>query len=270
MRYCGLRTGGDLRNLRDFHHGTGGVNDLYFWSLVVVVFLIGGTVKGVIGGGLPTIGIGLMSLVMPPAQAAALIVLPTFITNVWQSMGPNLFALLKRIWVLQVGICAGSVVSFGVLTGEDASLARAGLGLALIVYTVLGLTKTKFHLGPRGERWLALPVGLATGAIGAATGAFVLPAGPYLQAIGMVKDDLVQALGITYTVSTVALAAALAYGGAMNVSVAAPSVLALVVALIGMGIGQKIRARVREQTFLTLFYVGLLLIGIHLVLRTVL
>lgn len=246
------------------------MDSITIWLAIVAVFLLGGAVKGVIGGGLPTIGIGLMSLVLAPAEAAALIVLPTFITNVWQSMGPQLLALLKRIWVLQAGICIGSVFSFGILTGSDAGLARAGLGGALIAYSALGLSKARFHLSPRGERWLALPAGIVTGAIGSATGAFVLPAGPYLQAIGFKKDDLVQALGVTYTVSTVALAAALAHGGAMKVSVAAPSVLALIVALIGMAVGQRIRAKVREQTFLTLFYVGLLLIGLYLILRTVL
>jgi len=99
---------------------------------------------------------------------------------------------------------------------------------------------------------------------------FVVPSALYLQGIGLAKDDLVQALGITYTVSTVALAAVLAYGGAMHVAVAGPSVLALVVSLLGMKIGQMIRARVQEKTFLLLFFIGLLLIGLHLVLRTVL
>ena len=99
---------------------------------------------------------------------------------------------------------------------------------------------------------------------------FVIPAGLYLQAMGLGKDDLVQALGLTYTVSTVALGATLAHGGAMQASVAGPSALALAMALIGMALGQKVRARVREQTFLTLFFIGLLLIGSYLVLRVLL
>jgi uncharacterized membrane protein YfcA len=245
------------------------VPDISIWILIVAVFLLAGTVKGVIGGGLPTIGIGLMGLVIAPVEAAALIVLPTFITNVWQCIGPNFFPLLRRLWLMQVSICIGAVFSVGVLTGGG-DRARAGLGLALIVYAVLGLSKFRPRIGPRGERWLAVPVGLATGAVGAATGVFVVPSALYLQGIGLAKDDLVQALGITYTTSTVALAVVLFYGGAMHVAVAGPSVLALVVSLLGMKLGQAIRARVEEKTFLLLFFVGLLLIGLHLVLRTIL
>ena len=40
--------------------------------LVVVTFILAGTVKGVIGLGLPTVAMGLLGLAMPPAQAAAL------------------------------------------------------------------------------------------------------------------------------------------------------------------------------------------------------
>jgi uncharacterized membrane protein YfcA len=238
--------------------------------MIAAVFLLAGTVKGVIGGGLPTIGIGLMGLVIAPAQAAALIVLPSLITNIWQSTGTHFVVLLKRLWLVLAGICVGSYFTAGILTGSDAGIARAGLGLALIIYAAFGLSRIRFALSPSGERWLALPVGLATGAIGAATGVFVIPSGPYLQAIGLGKNDLVQGLGLTYTVSTIALGATLAHGGAIQTSVALPSALALVMALIGMALGQKIRARVREQTFLTMFFIGLMLIGGYLTLREVL
>ena len=50
---------------------------------VCSTFLLAGFVKGVIGLGLPTISMGLLSMVMPPAQAAAILVVPSFVTNAW-------------------------------------------------------------------------------------------------------------------------------------------------------------------------------------------
>lgn len=234
------------------------------------VFLFAGFVKGVIGGGLPTIGIGLMGLVIPPAHAAALIVLPSLITNIWQSFGRHFKPLMRRLWLLFVSICVGSLFGAGVMTGADAGLARAGLGVTLLIYATLGLLKVRFHLDPRGERRFVIPIGLMTGAIGAATGVFVIPSGPFLQAIGLNKDELVQALGLTYLVSTVALAGALFHGGAMQSSVAVPSVVALVASMAGMAVGQRFRARLHEQMFLRLFYIGLLVVGGYMVLRAVL
>ena len=55
-----------------------------FWLLFVAIFLLAGLVKGVIGMGLPTVAMGLLALVLPPAEAAAIVVVPSLVTNVWQ------------------------------------------------------------------------------------------------------------------------------------------------------------------------------------------
>src|SRR5262245_4778929 len=56
---------------------------------VAAVFALAGLVKGVIGMGLPTVSMGLLAVVMSPLEAAALLVLPSFLTNLWQMIaGP--------------------------------------------------------------------------------------------------------------------------------------------------------------------------------------
>ena len=42
-----------------------------------------------------------------------------------------------------------------------------------------------------------------------ATGIFAIPAVPYLHSLDLPKDELIQALGLSFTVSTIGLAAAL-------------------------------------------------------------
>jgi uncharacterized membrane protein YfcA len=88
-----------------------------------------------------------------------------------------------------------------------------------------------------------------------------------LQAIGLQKDDLVQALGLSFTVSTLSLAAALANGGALHTGQFVRSGIALAASLAGMGLGQFVRVRVRAERFRIYFFVGLLLLGAHLALR---
>jgi uncharacterized membrane protein YfcA len=111
-------------------------------------------------------------------------------------------------------------------------------------------------------------IGAVTGVVTASTGVYMIPSAPYLQAIGLKKDGLVQALGLSFTVSTLALAASLVRGGALQISVAGASLLALAPALLGMVLGQWVRARVRSETFRICFFVGSLLLGAHLMLRT--
>jgi uncharacterized membrane protein YfcA len=110
-------------------------------------------------------------------------------------------------------------------------------------------------------------IGLVTGLLTGATGVFVVPAVPYLQSLGLEKEELVQALGLSFTVSTVALAAALAWHGAFRIDNLALSTLAVVPALAGMWAGQIIRNRVSPATFRRWFLICLLVLGAEMVMK---
>ena len=238
-----------------------------FFVGATLVFLLAGFVKGVTGLGLPTVAIGLLSLAMPPAEAAALLVVPTLVTNAWQlAAGPNFMGLLRRLAAMMVAICAGTWAGGGLIV-TNAGAASAWLGAALILYAASGLLKLQLHVPKHAEPWLSPVIGAATGVVTAATGVLTIPAVPYLQAIGLDRDDLVQALGLSFTVSTVALAAALGRAGVLHLSVAGTSALALAPALAGMFGGQWLRTRIRPQVFRLWFLVALLLLGADLALR---
>ena len=237
-------------------------------AAIAGAFLLAGFVKGVIGLGLPTVSIGLLGLLMTPAQAAAILVVPSLVTNVWQAaVGGSLLALARRLWPLLAGTCIGTVIGVALLPRDDNGRATVWLGLALAIYAVLGLVKVQFSVPRHAETWLGLLMGTATGAITVATGIFVMPGTPYLQSMQFDRDRLVQALGLSFTVSTITLAAALAYTGHVQKSLAWPSIVALAAALVGMGLGQLTRGRIKAETFRLCFFVGLMLLGSHLALR---
>lgn len=242
--------------------------DPVLMTLITAVFLLAGFVKGVIGLGLPTISVGLLSLVMAPAQAASLLIVPSTITNI-QQMRPRatLIPLTKRLWPMLAGILAGTLAGGGMITSANAKWAVVGLGVSLIVYAGLGLAKVQFRVPPRQEGWLAPLVGAVTGLVTAATGVFVIPAVPYLQAIGMEKDELVQALGLSFFVSTLALAATLAGGDILAGELLWGSILTLIPALAGQFLGQAARARIDAGTFKRWFLMGLLALGLALAAR---
>ena len=52
--------------------------------LCILIFVLAGLTKGVLGLGLPTVAISLLALLMTPAEAAALLLIPSLLTNVWQ------------------------------------------------------------------------------------------------------------------------------------------------------------------------------------------
>ncbi|NYZ17099.1 sulfite exporter TauE/SafE family protein [Azospirillum sp. RWY-5-1] len=240
---------------------------LFLDAVVTATFLLAGLVKGVIGLGLPTVAVGLLSLVMTPAQAAATLVVPSLVTNLWQlAAGPGLRPLIARLWTMMLGIAVGTWAGSGLLTGDGAGLAARALGAALLLYAATGLTSRRLAVPRRLEPWLSPAVGVATGLVTGATGVFVIPAVPYLQAMGMERDALVQALGLSFTVSTLALAGALYGNGALPWSTAAASALAVLPALAGMGAGQWLRGRISAHLFRLCFLWGLLALGGHLLL----
>ena len=235
---------------------------------VAGAFLLAGLVKGVIGMGLPTVGIGLLGLVMSPAQAAAILIVPSLVTNIWQAIAGGAFLiLLKRLWPLLLGVCIGTFIGAVLLPSSNSGQATVWLGVALAVYALLGLFKVHFSVPPRTEVWLGLLVGIVTGAVTVATGVFAIPGVPYITALKLERDRLVQALGISFTVSTVALAMALSHAGEMTTSLVWPSVVGLVVAAVGMALGQLVRSLIKPETFRLFFFIGLLALGAHLALR---
>ncbi|MBV8848413.1 MAG: sulfite exporter TauE/SafE family protein [Methylobacteriaceae bacterium] len=235
-----------------------------------LTFLLAGFIKGVIGLGLPTVSMGLLTVIMAPVEAAALLIVPSFVTNVWQlAAGPRFGALVRRLWPMMAGVVIGTLAGKGFMQGDAADRAVVALGVVLIAYAVLGLTHFRFSVRPAFEWWLAPLIGLTTGLITAATGVFVIPAVPYLGALGLAKDDLIQALGLSFTVSTVALTAALAFGGSFQATTAGASLLALVPAILGMIVGGWVRGQVSENMFRRCFFVSLFVLGAHLASRAI-
>jgi uncharacterized protein len=236
---------------------------------VALIFALGGLAKGIAGMGLPTVAMGLLGLLITPAEAAALVVIPSLVTNIWQFLSrQHRLILIRRMWSMLLMICLVTWLGAGLITRTGAGRAGIALGAALIVYAVIGLARVQLSVPKRHEAWLSPAIGATTGLITGATGVFVIPAAPYLQALGLSKDDLVQVLGLSFTTSTVALAAGLASHGAFRITDAGISALCTVPALIGMRSGQIIRTRVDPATFRKLFFISLLLLGADLMLRS--
>ena len=244
------------------------IDFLPFALLIAGTFFVAGLVKGVIGLGLPTIAMGLLGLAMPPAEAAVMLLVPSLVTNIWQLLAGQRFdTLLLRLWPMMLGVAVGTLAGSGIIASTTTGAAAAGLGAALVVYAVVGLAKLRLRVPPLAERWLGPLVGAVTGFVTGATGVFVIPAVPYLGSLGLERDELVQALGLSFTVSTVALAAGLALHGALPLAASGASLLALLPALAGMTLGGRVRAKVRPETFRLCFFLGLLALGGELLWR---
>jgi hypothetical protein len=236
--------------------------------IIALTFFLAGIVKGVAGMGLPTVAMGILGAIASPVSAASLLVIPSFVTNFCQLFtGPDFLALVKRLWLMLFGIVVGTLAGSWLLTGTNTKHASVGLGSTLVLYALHSLWAKPLSVPARFERLLPPVIGLTTGVITGGTGLFVIPIVPYLQALGLSKDHLIQALGLSFAVSTVALAAVLARGGAFHHGNITLSALAVIPSLLGMRIGAVVRERISAATFRRWFLVFLAIIGLELVVR---
>jgi uncharacterized membrane protein YfcA len=235
------------------------------------VFVLAGIVKGVTGMGLPTVAVGLLSLFLSPLEAASLMIVPSLLSNVWQlSSGEPVYPLWQRLWPMLLAIWVGTFACSGIFAAMGATMGGGGaavtLGAALAIYGVMGLLSVRCSVPKGAEPWMAPLIGVLTGALSAASGVSTLPSVPYLQALGLKRDELVQAMGLAFTAATSALAVALAMRSALPPAVAGASLLAQFPAMLGMFIGQILRKRMDPQLFRRCFFVTLIGLGMQLLL----
>jgi hypothetical protein len=236
--------------------------------LVLAVFLLAGWVKGVVGMGLPTVVMGALALAMPPAEAAALLVVPSLVTNLWQFLaGPSPGRLARRLASLLVFICLGTALGIPLLTAAAEHWPAIALGAVLAIYALVGLFAKPFVLRADVARRWAPAVGGLTGMFTGATGVFVVPAVPYLSALGLPRDELVQALGLAFAVSTIALGVALGLRSSYSPGLLLVSVLAVLPALLGMSLGRATRGRISPASFRRGFFVAMLAVGLFMMVR---
>lgn len=233
--------------------------------LILCIFLLAGAVKGLSGLGLPTVAMALLGMRLAPAEAAALLVVPSLLTNVWQAWaGPQAVALVRRFWPLLVGLVAGT--GLGGWLAVDGAIARLVLAEVLMLYAMLGLLDFKMRVPVRAEPVAAPLVGLGTGLLAAVTGIFVIPLVPYLQSLSLRRDTLIQTMGLSFVVATLAMAALLAGRGSLAGPQVSLSLLAAVPALMGMVLGGRLRHRISQQVFRRGFFCLLFAVGVHLLL----
>lgn len=240
-------------------------------AAVAGTFLIAGAVKGVIGLGLPTISLALLTAAFDLTTAMALLLVPSFATNLWQAaVGGNFAAILSRIWPFLLMATGTIWLGAIVLTHVDLSILSALLGALLVAYSVLSLAGFRLAISARHETWAAPLMAAANGILTGMTGSFVVPGVLYLQSIGLPRDMLIQAMGVLFTASTLALGLALGSNNLLTVDLGTLSAAALVPAAIGMVFGQKIRQTLSETLFRRVFFTALLVLGAYIIANAVL
>ncbi|PXY00446.1 sulfite exporter TauE/SafE family protein [Halomonas sp. LBP4] len=238
-------------------------------ALVGVTFLAAGTVKGVIGMGMPTVSLALLTATLGLHSAMALLLVPTVITNVWQALvGGRLVMIARRLWPFLVTSVLAVWPGVVVLAGVDVRWPSRLLGVLIIGYALMNLGMARLVLPVRHARRAGVISGVANGLLTGMTGSSVFPGVAYLQALGLPRDQLIQAMGILFTLCTLTLGLAMGEQDLLTGDLMLTSSLAVIPAILGMQLGQRLRRRLSAESFRRFFFSGLLVMGGYIVLRS--
>jgi len=238
--------------------------------LVTATFLFGGFVKGTIGLGLPVVALALMAPPLGVKAAMAIMLGPCIITNIWQALaGKSFLALLRRLWSYLLAASIGVWFGVNVLAASSGNLLLGLLGIVLAMYSLVSLLRPQIK--PPGDKEVILsPVfGGLGGIMFGMTGTFIVPGILYLQALGLTRHVMVQALGMTFVIISVALAVAFQRHSLIPTDLALFALYAVAPTAAGLAIGTRYRHRISEDQFRRIFFISLLVVGIYMLIRAV-
>jgi len=237
--------------------------------IIAGTFLLAGSVKGVIGLGLPTVSLGLLAVALDLTTAMALLLIPSFVTNIWQAaVGGNGKKILKRIWPFL--FFATATIWFGstALSSINSLYLSILLGVLLVAYSSFNLLGFNFSISSQNEKWVGPIFGMTNGILTGMTGSFVVPGVMFLQAIKLPRDMLVQAMGMLFSLSTIGLAFALNKNELLTPELAIISAFSIIPAIMGMMIGQRVRKSLSETRFRKIFFVSIFVLGVFIIAKS--
>jgi uncharacterized membrane protein YfcA len=231
-----------------------------------IAMVAGGTVKGVVGIGLPLVSLPVMATFIPIPKAIALLLLSSFATSVWQTFRGGLFVpSVKRFWPLLLGMAIGTPISVQMLATFDVKVLYLILGAIVAVFAVLLHRSIVLPVSPRAEPWAAPAVGAASGLVGGLSMLFGPVYAMYLAGLRLGKERFVAVIALANVWATIVLAASMArfnlFGGTDFVA----SLLALIPSFAGLTVGQWLRGYINEDLFRKTLAAVLLVIGLNLI-----
>jgi uncharacterized membrane protein YfcA len=171
-----------------------------------LAYLVASGIKGLTGIGFSTSCLPIMALRLDLKIAIPLVLIPSMTSNlVVMYQAGNFRQALSRFWPFYLFSIPGLLIGLSVLVVININVAKLILGIVLICYASWALWNSAFALSLHAERLLQVPAGFLTGFINGLTGSQVMPALPFMLSLKMHKNDFVQAINISFTLSSLIL-----------------------------------------------------------------
>ena len=237
-------------------------------TIVASAFLFAAFVKGVTGLGFSTTALPFLVYALGIKEALPLLIIPSIASNLIVMRDAGQFRpTASRFRWLYLAVAPGVVLGLSLLNWLDPIVSSAVLGIALILYCVIAWLQPDFRMRPKIAKTLEIPVGFTTGLINGVTGSQVMPVLPFLLSLQLERNMFIQAINVSFTLSSLVMAIGLWKLGLMTLQSVEVSLLGLIVVLIGVRLGSHVRRWLSPAAFRSAVLIILTVLGVGLIVR---
>lgn len=219
-------------------------------ALTALVFLLAGTLKGVVGIGLPMTTIGVLTLAIDPRTAIALTLLPMVTSNALQvARSGRVKATIRRYTPFAIPLAVTVWVTIALTRNAPDQILFAILGVSILIFVLASILSQIPQIPDRMDTQMQVGAGVLAGILGGLTSVWAAPMILYLTARRAPKDEFVRATGFLITVGSVPLIAGYLRQGFLPAELALQSTLLIAPTFAGFWVGEKLRGALSEAAF---------------------
>lgn len=238
------------------------------YLFILAAYLVAGSIKGLTGIGFSTSCLPIMALRLDLKVAIPLVIVPSIASNLAVMVQAGQFGpAVRRFWPLYLASVPGLMLGLAILVAIPIDLAKAILGIVLIIYALWALINQPHSLSEHWERWLKIPAGFCTGFVNGLTGSQVMPALPYLLALNLQKNTFVQTINISFTLSSLVMLFGMNRLGYLAPQTFLIAIAGLFPVLTAVTLAGKLQKRLSSSHYRKLVLSFLLFMGIILLAR---
>ena len=242
------------------------------WQVVAILatYMFAATAKGMTGLGFSTTSLPILAIIVGLKDALPLVIIPSISSNLVVMYGAGHFGeTVRRFWPMLIATIPGLILGLWVLSRIDAAQAGGVLGLMLLLWCAFHFAKPDLRLPVRLQRPLGPLSGFVTGVLNGVTGSQVMPAVPYLMMLHLGRNQFIQSINCSFTLSSLIMAAGLNRLGLFGLDALVLSIIGTLFIYFGLKVGERARAHLSPDRFRLAVLAMLAAMGVSLLTQAI-
>ena len=239
--------------------------------IVSLAFFVAGVVKGVIGIGLPTTAITIMTFFVSPLMALGLNLIPMTITNIWQfSKADNPRELIKNYKYFAISLVVFILITSFYANQIGDNVVRIIFAVAVLLFVSLQIFGFNFKMNPKRDSLWQSSLGTLGGIFGGAASIWAVPVTMYLLMKNVKPKQFVDISGFLIMIGCLPVSIGYIATGVFQPNMFIYGALGSVIGIVGFQIGEKLRNKVNAKTFKNLLLIFFSISAINMIIRSLL